>query len=95
MNKQGALPFSYECEPTESGMTALAGLPAYLELATVAKLADSLQRHLEGCHLKEQGWTDTQIIIRPLYCPFINLHKIYYATNFGLIYLLTLPNIML
>jgi hypothetical protein len=63
MLKQGVLPFSYECEPTESGMTALAGLPAYLELATVAKLPDSLQRHLEGCHLKEQGWTDTQIIM--------------------------------
>ena len=41
MLKQGVLPFSYECEPTESGMTALAGLPAYLELAAVAKLPDS------------------------------------------------------
>ena len=63
MLKQGVLPFSYECEPTESGMTALAGLPAYLELAAVAKLPDSIQRHLEGCHLKQQGWTDTQIIM--------------------------------
>jgi hypothetical protein len=44
-------------------MTALAGLPAYLELASVARLPDSLQRHLEKCHLKEQGWTDTQIIM--------------------------------
>jgi hypothetical protein len=63
MFKQGVLPFSYECESTESGMTALAGLPAYLELAVVAGLQASLQRHLEGCHLKEQGWTDTQIIM--------------------------------
>jgi hypothetical protein len=63
MLKQGVLPFSYECEPNESGMTALAGLPAYLELAAVAGLPASLQRHLEGCHLKEQGWTDTQIIM--------------------------------
>jgi hypothetical protein len=63
MLKQGVLPFSYECEPTESGMTALAGLPAYLELAAVAKLPNSIQRHLEGCHLKQQGWTDTQIIM--------------------------------
>jgi hypothetical protein len=63
MLKQGVLPFSYECEPTESGMTALAGLPVYLELASIAKLPDSLQRHLEGCHLKQQGWTDTQIIM--------------------------------
>jgi hypothetical protein len=63
MPKQGVLPFSYKCEPSESGMTALAGLPAYLELAAVAKLPDSIQHHLEGCHLKEQGWTDTQIIM--------------------------------
>lgn len=63
MLKQGVLPFSYECESTESGMTALAGLPVYLELASIAKLPDSLQRHLEGCHLKQQGWTDTQIIM--------------------------------
>ena len=63
MLKQGVLPFSYECEPTESGMTALAGLPAYLELASVARLPDSLRRNLEGCHLKKQGWTDTQIIM--------------------------------
>jgi hypothetical protein len=63
MLKQGVLPFSYECEPSESGMTALAGLQAYLELATVARLPDSLQHHLEGCHLKEQGWTDAQIIM--------------------------------
>jgi hypothetical protein len=63
MLKQGVLPFSYECEPTESGMTALAGLPVYLELASIARLPDSLQRHLEGYHLKAQGWTDTQIIM--------------------------------
>jgi hypothetical protein len=63
MHKQGVLPFSYECETTESGMTALAGLPAYLELAAIAKLPDSIQRHLEGCHLKEQGWMDTQIVM--------------------------------
>jgi len=63
MFKQGVLPFSYECEPTESGMTALAGLPAYLELAVIAKLPDSIKRHLEGCQLKQQGWTDTQIIM--------------------------------
>jgi hypothetical protein len=61
--KQGVLSFSYELEPTESGMTALAGLPAYLELATVAGLPASLQHHFKRCHLKEQGWTDAQIIM--------------------------------
>jgi hypothetical protein len=61
--KQGVLPFRYKCEPTESGMTALAGLPAYLELAIVSGLTDSIQRHLGECARKEQGWTDTQIIM--------------------------------
>jgi hypothetical protein len=63
MPKQGVLPFRYEAEPTESGMTALAGLPAYLELAIVSGLTDSIQRHPGGCALKEQGWTDTQIVM--------------------------------
>ena len=63
MFKQGVLPFRYECEPTESGMTALAGLPAYLELAIVSGLTDSIQRHLGACALKKQGWTDTQIVM--------------------------------
>jgi hypothetical protein len=63
MFRQGVLPFHYECEPTESGMTALAGLPAYLELAVVSGLTDSIQRHLGECALKKQGWTDTQIVM--------------------------------
>jgi len=63
MLKQGVLPFTYELEPKECGMTGLAGLPAYLELAAVAKLPDSIERHLGSCHLKQQGWTDTQIIM--------------------------------
>lgn len=63
MLKQGVLPFRYECEPTESGMTAMAGLPAYLELAIVSGLTDSIQRHLGVSAIKEQGWTDTQIVM--------------------------------
>ena len=63
MFKQGVLPFRYECAPTESGMTALAGLLTYLELAVVSGLTDSIQRHLEACTLKEQGWSDTQIVM--------------------------------
>ena len=63
MYKQGLLPFRYECEPTESGMTALAGIPAYLELAIVSGLPGSIERHLGACIIKEQGWTDTQIVM--------------------------------
>lgn len=63
MLNQGVLPFRYESEPTASGMTALAGLPAYLEMAVVSGLTDSIQHHLGICTLKEQGWTDTQIVM--------------------------------
>mgnify|MGYP000184109676 CR=1 FL=1 len=63
MRAQGVLPFHYEAEPTNSGMTALAGLPAYLELATVSGLTGSIRRHLRVCAEKKQGWTDTQIVM--------------------------------
>lgn len=58
---QGVLPFQYEEEKTSTGMTALAGLPAYLDLARVAGLADSVERHVR---LREggQGWTDRQMV---------------------------------
>jgi hypothetical protein len=63
MLKQEVLPFRYECEPTESGMTDLAGLPAYLELAIVSGLTGSIERHLGVNSLQEQGWTDTRIVM--------------------------------
>ena len=63
MLAQGVLPFRYEAEPTNSGMTALAGLPTYLELAAVSGLTKSIRRHLQVCAEKKQGWTDTQIIM--------------------------------
>ncbi len=58
---QGVLPFQYEEEKTSTGMTALAGLPTYLDLAGVAGLARSIGRHVR---LRErgQGWTDSQMI---------------------------------
>jgi len=54
MIAQGVLPFRYEAEPTNSGMTALAGLPAYLELAAVSGLTRSIRRHLQVCAEKKQ-----------------------------------------
>ena len=63
MIRQGILPFRYECEYTGSGMTALAGLPPYLELAVVSGLTDSVRRHLRVCADQEQGWMDTQIVM--------------------------------
>ena len=63
MLAQGVLPFRYEAEPTNSGMTALAGLPAYIELAAVSGLTKSIRRHLQVCAEKKQGWTDSQIVM--------------------------------
>src|SRR3989338_2940229 len=54
---QGVLAFKYEEERTERGMTALAGLPAYLELAHVMGLSKSIGKRL---HVRGggQGWSD-------------------------------------
>jgi len=63
MVAQGVLPFRYENEPTASGMTALAGLPPYLELAVVSGLTGSIHQHLQVCSGRKQGWTDSQIVM--------------------------------
>ncbi len=60
---QGTLPFQYEIEKTASGMTALGGLPAYLDLAVVSGLTKSIRRHVLVCAARGQGWTDAQIIL--------------------------------
>lgn len=52
---QGVLPFKYEREKKESGMTAMSGLPIYLDLATVMGIGESIEKYL---HIKQQGWTD-------------------------------------
>lgn len=57
---QGVLPFKYEEEGKESGMTALGGLPVYMDLATVMGIGESIEKHL---HIKQQGWTDKQTIL--------------------------------
>lgn len=54
---QGVLPYKYEEEKNKSGMTALAGLPVYLDLASVLNLGESIASNL---HIKTQGWTDEQ-----------------------------------
>jgi hypothetical protein len=57
---QGVLPYKYEEEKGVSGMTSLAGLPVYLDLASVLNLGESISSHL---HAKIQGWTDEQIVL--------------------------------
>jgi hypothetical protein len=57
---QGALPFQYEIEGGSSGLTALAGLPVYLDLMAVSGLARSFARHVRA-RSGSQGWTDAQM----------------------------------
>ncbi len=59
---QGILPFKYEVEKKTTGMTALAGLPAYLDLAKVMGISKSIRKHLK---VREggQGWTDSQVVL--------------------------------
>ncbi|MCP3966557.1 MAG: IS1380 family transposase [Lentisphaerae bacterium] len=59
---QGILPFKYEIEKTDSGMTALAGLPLYLDLAKVTGLTKSIGKYLK-IRKNKQGWTDTQMVL--------------------------------
>jgi len=59
---QGVLPFKYEEEKNNTGMTALAGLPLYLDLAKVIGLSKSIQKHLK-IRTNGQGWTDTQMVL--------------------------------
>jgi len=57
---QGILPYKYEEEKSGAGMTALAGLPVYLDLASVLDIGDSITTHL---HVKTRGWTDEQMVL--------------------------------
>ena len=59
---QGVLPFKYEEEKTQSGMTALAGLPVYLDLAKVIGLSKFIQKYLT-VRENSQGWTDSQMVM--------------------------------
>ena len=59
---QGLLPYKYEEEKNGSGMTALAGLPLYLDLVSALGLAESITTHM---HVTKgaQGWSDEQVIL--------------------------------
>lgn len=59
---QELLPFKYEQERSEAGMTGLGGLPLYLELAAAVKLGEVIERHLR---VREggQGWTDSEMVM--------------------------------
>lgn len=59
---QGVIPVEYEVERSGKGMTALAGLPVYLELAQVMGITKSVREHVTARN-GTQGWTDVQVVM--------------------------------
>jgi hypothetical protein len=62
MMTQGVLPFKYEPERRALGLTALGGLPVYLDMAQAMGLAMSIDEHV-GVRKGSQGWTDSQVVM--------------------------------
>ena len=63
---QGLLPFQYEVEKKQGGMTALGGLPLYLDLAHSLGLRRLIAEHVQA-RQGDQGWTDDQVILSLIY----------------------------
>jgi hypothetical protein len=62
MVPQDLLPFQMVSDASLPGLTALGGLPLYLDLAHVARLRDSITRHVQA-RRGQQGWTDAQMVL--------------------------------
>lgn len=58
---QGILSFQYEAETRASGVTALGGLPLYLELIEASGLGRSIREHVRVAGA--QGWLDLQMVL--------------------------------
>ena len=61
MVKQGVLPFKYE-STTKCGLTGLAGLPTFFELASVLGMVASIEAHVQA-RFGGQGWTDAEMVM--------------------------------
>jgi len=59
---QRTLPFKYEEDKKDRGVTSLGGLPLYLDLAQTIGLFRSVREHIQ---VREdgQGWRDSQVIM--------------------------------
>ena len=57
---QSALPFQYQAEKIDSGLTGFAGLPLYVELATQSGLIGYINQTMKT---KMRGWTDAEMIL--------------------------------
>ncbi len=66
---QGVLPYKYEEEKNHTGMTAMAGLPIYLDLASVLGLGDCIRAHV---HVREAIYvfSKSKLCPRPCSRPF-------------------------
>ena len=60
---QGLLSFQYESEPKSTGMTALGGLPLYVDLAHAIGLPESIRQNIRVRKNSDQGWTDPQMVM--------------------------------
>lgn len=58
---QGVLKFKYEEEKKSSGMTALAGLPVYLDFSYISGLYDSIRKQV-NVRENAQGWSDLEVL---------------------------------
>jgi Transposase DDE domain group 1 len=68
MMTQGVLGFQYEVEPAGAGVTALGGLPLYLELIDACGLAGAIKKYVSVAG--KQGWLDLQMVLSLI---FLNL----------------------
>jgi hypothetical protein len=59
---QGVLPYKYEEQRSDTGMTAMAGLPIYLDLASVLEVGECIRAHVHARE-SDQGWTDEQAVL--------------------------------
>ncbi|MEA2005357.1 MAG: IS1380 family transposase [Acidobacteriota bacterium] len=59
---QKRLPFKYEEDERQRGITSLGGLPLYLDLANATGLYESVRRHIQ-IREDSQGWRDSQVIM--------------------------------
>jgi len=58
---QNVLPFQYEAQSQETGMTGLGGLPLYLDLMHRMGMRESISEHIDG-RRDSQGFSDSEMI---------------------------------
>ena len=61
---QGVLAIQYEADRASTGVTALGGLPLYLELLKACGLSEAIKREMAVCG--SQGWLDVQMLMSAL-----------------------------